>query len=47
MPGLSILYYAIIGDALMLSKQSLRLLDNFNESLSPPSAPPLPFDPTD
>ncbi len=31
---LSILYYAIIGNAMMLSKQSLRLLEIFNESFS-------------
>ncbi|MCK4535414.1 MAG: inorganic phosphate transporter, partial [Desulfuromonadales bacterium] len=29
---LSILYYAIVGDAIMLSKQNLKLLEIFNES---------------
>ncbi len=31
---LSILYYAIVGNAMMLSKQNLRLLEIFNESFS-------------
>ena len=31
---LSILFYAIIGNAMMISKQNLRLLEIFNESFS-------------
>ena len=31
---LSILYYAIIGNAMMISKQNLRLLEIFNETFA-------------